>query len=103
MKTEEIQDLARKHANQFAITHPDEDWHSHYYGFIYGFQKAQELATNDGSADVSERISKVDLEDFADQFIEDRYRTLDHTVWGNEMEADRKIFMAGMKRIYYAR
>lgn len=52
---------------------------------------------------VSEHISKVDLEDFADQFIEDRYRTLDHKVWGNEMEADRKIFMEGMKRIYYAR
>lgn len=41
MKKEEIEALATEHADLFAITHSDEDWHSHYYGFIYGFQKAQ--------------------------------------------------------------
>ena len=55
------------------------------------------------SHSVSDRISKVDLEDFADQFINDRYRSLDHTIWMNEMESDRRLFMEGMKRIYYDR
>lgn len=42
MSKEEIQELARQSADQHFNAKHEGDWYAHYYGFIYGFQKAEE-------------------------------------------------------------
>lgn len=50
MNLNDIKDFARKSANQQEFeTHRDE-WHSHYYGFILGMQKALELHHVEGQS-----------------------------------------------------
>lgn len=34
--------MAKEYADQAIHDHPDQDWSSHYYGFIFGYQKGQE-------------------------------------------------------------
>jgi len=39
---EDIKNLAKQYADKSVLEDPDTNWHSHYYGFIFGFQSAKE-------------------------------------------------------------
>lgn len=56
---EQVQDLARKSANRNAVNHPDQDWHTHYYGFIHGFQECEDIFLNiENSVGVSDATTE---------------------------------------------
>jgi len=52
-------------------------------------------------ADVRQRFSKMDLEDMADDYVNEKYESLDKLVWHDQMNLDRKIYLSGLKKIYY--
>lgn len=59
----QIEDLARNSANENILIQ-DEDWHTHYYGYIYGFQDAMTILNSDNPKwiDVKDRLPEKSFE-----------------------------------------